>query len=151
MGQIYAYKGLEIEVLWSMEATYPCICTSFNDHSAAFKFAFASGKTAILLGDCMHEICRKLAHTYGDYVKSDILQVTHHGLIGGDKELYALIDPEICLWPTSRTRFLGEMPDQKYQWCLGEGGCDYNRFLRDDRVRERRHYTHGETVTLYMD
>ena len=150
-GQVFAYKGLEIEVLWSMETTYPCVYTSFNDHSAAFKCTFTNGKTAILLGDCMHESCRKIARTYGDSIKADILQVTHHGLIGGDKELYALIDPAICLWSTNRERFLGETPNQKYQWCLGEGGCDYNRFLRDDSIRQRTHYTHGEIVTLYMD
>jgi hypothetical protein len=99
----------------------------------------------------MHEACRRIAHTYGDYLKSDILQVTHHGLIGGDKELYELINPEICFWATSEERFLGLTPNQRYQWCLGEGGCDYNRWLRDDTIRKRMHYHCSNIVTITIE
>ena len=147
-GQSYYFNGVEIEILWTVDDTYPSNYTSFNDLSAAFRMKFASGKSVLLLGDCMHEACRRLVHMYGDYLKSAVLQVTHHGLIGGDKELYELIDPEICFWSISEERFLGLTPNQRYQWCLGEGGCDYNAFLRDDSVRKRIHYTNAETITL---
>ncbi len=33
-----------------------------------------------------------------------------------------------------------------YQWCLGEGGCDYNAYLRDEKIRKRIHY-HGSITT----
>ena len=89
-------------------------------------------------------------HTYGDYLKSDVLQVTHHGLIGGDKELYELINPEICFWPINEERFLGLTPNQRYQWCLGEGGCDYNKYLRDENIRIREHYHFGDTISIEM-
>lgn len=149
-GQSYYFDGLEIEILYSPDDTYPAQYTSFNDTSVALRLRFASGKTALLLGDCMHGACRRIAHTYGEYLKSDILQVTHHGLIGGDTDLYALIDPEICLWSTSEERFLGKTPNQKYQWCLGEGCCDYNRFIRDESIRKRTHYPASETTTIKL-
>ena len=87
---------------------------------------------------------------YGDYVKSDILQLTHHRLIGGDKRLYQCIDPSICFWSTSKERFLGNKPNQRYQWCLGEGGCDYNAFLRDEKIKKRTHYHASATTTIYL-
>ena len=146
-GQSYYFSGVEIEILWTVDDTYPAIYSSFNDLSVALRFNFASGKSVLLLGDCMHEACRRIAHTYGDYLKSDMLQVTHHGLIGGDKELYEVIDPEICFWPTPRERFLGITRNQRYQWCLGEGGCDYNKYLRDENVRIRQHY-YGDTISI---
>ena len=105
----------------------------------------------MILGDCMKRECRQLAHTYGDYLKSDILQLTHHGLIGGDKELYQLIDPEICFWATRENRFDGTAGGQKYQWCLGEGGCDYNTWIRDPKIRVRRHYHQGNTTSISVE
>jgi len=147
-GQRYDLSGAEIEILWTVDDTYPTAYLSFNDLSVALRIKFDDGKTVLLLGDCMHEACRRIAHTYGDYLKSDILQVTHHGLIGGDRELYELIDPEICFWATAKESFLGIKENQRYQWCLGEGGCDYNAYLRDDRIQKRIHYHASETVTI---
>ncbi len=147
-GQSYCYEGVEIEVLYSIDDTFPYPYVSFNDVSAALKVKCASGKTLLLLGDCATGACRDLADRYGDYLKSDILQVSHHGLIGGYKRLYQIIDPEICFWPISEKRFLGLKAGQRYQWCLGEGGCDYNAYLRDDTIRQRTHYTHSATTTI---
>jgi beta-lactamase superfamily II metal-dependent hydrolase len=147
-GQSYYFSGAEIEILWTVDDTYPAQYTSFNDLSAALRIKFDEGKTVLLLGDCMHEACRRIAHRYGDYLKSDILQVTHHGLIGGDKELYEWIDPEICLWTIAQERFLGLTSNQRYQWCLGEGGCDYNAYLRDETIRKREHVQAGITTRI---
>ena len=149
-GQSYYFSGVEMEVLWTVDDTYPATYSSFNDLSAALRFKFTGGKTVLLLGDCMHEACRRMAHTYGDYLKSDILQVTHHGLIGGDKWLYELIDPDICFWSISEERFLGLTPNQRYQWCLGEGGCDYNAYLRDEKIRIRKHYSNNITMSILI-
>ena len=149
-GQSYFYDGVEIEVLYSLDDTYPHAYLSFNDTSSALRMKFKNEKTVLLLGDCMNEACKKMAHTYGDYLKSDILQVSHHGLIGGDRGAYELIDPEICFWPVAEERFLGKTPNQRYQWCLGEGGCDYNAYLRDDSIRKRTHYHQGVTTTIKL-
>ena len=145
-GQSYFFAGVEIEILYSLDDTYPYPYVSFNDMSAAFRLIFKNGKTMMFLGDSQIEACKKIAERYGDYLKSDLFQLSHHGLIGGDKRLYQMIDPEICFWATSATRFLGEKPNQRYQWCIGEGGCDYNSYLRDDTIRKRIHY-HGSATT----
>ncbi|MBE7024625.1 MAG: hypothetical protein E7408_01040 [Ruminococcaceae bacterium] len=147
-GQVYRFPEVEVEILWTSDLLFPHAFMTANCASAAWRMRFAGGKTALFLGDCMHDACRRIAYTYGDYMKSDIFQVTHHGLLGGDKGLYQLIDPAICLWATSEARFSGTLAGQKYQWCLGEGECDYNAWIRDEAVRKREHYHNGETVTL---
>ncbi len=147
-GQVYPFNGAEIEILWTVDNMYPCIYTSINDFSAALRIRFDSGRTVMFLGDCMHAACRRIAHLYGAYLKSDIMQVAHHGLIGGDRELYKWIDPEICLWPTTPTNFLGTTKGQRFRWCLGEGGCDYNAYIRNDDIKKRVHYCHEKTVSL---
>ncbi len=147
-GQRYYFSGAEIEILLTADLLYPYAYTSANDTSSALRVNFNNGKTVMFLGDCMQYSCRQLAYIYGDYLKSDILQITHHGLIGGEIGLYKVIDPEICFWSISEKRFLGTLPGQKYQWCIGEGGCDYNSWIRDDSVRERKHYHLGNTATI---
>lgn len=147
-GQVYDFLGAQIEIIHSLNDTFPNCYTSFNDVSSAWRIKISNGKTILLLGDIGQGICKKLANTFGEYLKSDILQVAHHGLIGGDIGLYKFIDPDICLWPTPHDRFLGTKPNQKYQWCLGEGGCDYNAWIRDENIKKRQHFTHQTTVTI---
>ena len=148
-GQIYRFGDMEIEILWAIDNTYPMSYTSCNDLSAALRLKSPSDKTVLMLGDYMINSCKPIAATYGSYLKSDILQVAHHGLIGGDVGLYKLIDPEICFWPVPENVFLGKT-DQRYKWCLGEGGCDHNAYIRDDSIRKRQHFHAGKTTTIYL-
>lgn len=148
-GQCYSFPGVELEILRSLDDTYLYNYFSFNDMSAAFRMTFAGGKTVMILGDTMQYGCRELAQTYGKYLKSDVMQVAHHGLIGGEKGLYQLIDPDICFWPTGRAVFSGHYGG-RYQYCLGEGGCDFNAYIRDDSIKKREHYPAAETVTLSL-
>ena len=149
-GHSFYYGDAEIEILYSPDNTFPYPYFSFNELSLAIRLKVKDGKTVLFMGDCMCDGCRTIAHTYGEYLKSDILQVAHHGLIGGDVYLYKFVDPSICLWPTPESRFNGTLKGQKFQWCLGEGGCEYNAFLRDDSISKRQHYCHGENVTIEL-
>lgn len=150
-GQTFYYNGLNIVMLWTCEDLYPYPLNNFNQTSLAFKINFDSGKTALIMGDCMHESCKEIALAYREYLKCDWLQVTHHGVIGGDKGLYTLADPDICFWPVTKQGFEGTFSWEKYHWCLGEGGCDYNAFLRDDSIKIRTHYTNEKIITLIAD
>lgn len=148
-GQTYYYKGVTIEILLTEEDLYPLKAESYNDTSAAWRVVFDNGETFLVLGDCMSKLCKQLAGTYGDYLKSDILQMAHHGLVGGDKKLYQYIDPAVCFWAVSEARFNGNY-EEKYHYCLGEGPCVYNAWIRDETVRVREHYPHSATTTLLM-
>lgn len=149
-GQNYYFPGVEIEILWTGEDIYPYKANHYNDVSAVWRMKFENGKTFLVLGDSFNYSCRQLVQTYGEYLKSDILQLTHHGLLGGDKELYQLIDPEICFWAISEERFWGIRPGDKIQYCLGEGDCDYNAWIRDESIRVRKHYHQGVTTVINM-
>lgn len=146
-GQEISLAGAVMEILYSPDDTYPSYYTNFNELSLAFRLRFENGKSALFLGDCMGEGCRSMAQTYGEYLKSDFLQLAHHGLIGGDRGLYELVNPTVCLWATDKTNFLGES-DSAFQWCLGEGGCDYNAWIRDENVAVRKHYCYGEKIAF---
>ncbi len=146
-GQAYYYDGASIEIIYSLDDTYPCIYPSPNEMSLAFKVNFDGGKSAVLLGDCMMTACRQMAFTYGEYLKADILQLAHHGLIGGDTYLYKTVNPDICFWDTTKSRFNGEN-EKLFKWCLGEGGCDYNAWIRDEKIKKRTHYINDKTNVI---
>ena len=149
-GQRYYFDGAVLEVLYSQDNSFPSLYFSLNDTSVVTRLKFDSGKSVMLLADASHHISRQLAASYGASLKSDYLQVAHHGLIGGDIELYRLINPDVCLWPVKHECFLGTLKGQRYRWCLGEGGLEYNAWIRDETQKHREHYDHSETVSFVM-
>jgi hypothetical protein len=147
-GGAFSSAGNQLAINSSMDNLMDMYEAVGND---MFKINFDSGKTALIMGDCMHESCKEIALAYREYLKCDWLQVTHHGVIGGNKWLYSLADPDICFWPVTKQGFEGTFSWEKYHWCLGDGGCDYNAFLRDDNVKKRTHYTNEKIITLIAD
>ena len=93
-----------------------------------------------------------------EFLKAGVMQPIHHGLLGGNLDLYKAIDPDICLWPSPKERFAGTWIDPRrvaegkptVQYCIGEGGCDYNTWLRDDNIKKRKHFHAGMTTTIPM-
>ena len=55
-------------------------------------------KTILILGDTGVKSSEKLLNTQKDKLKSDMVQMAHHGQSGATKELYEEIKPETCLW-----------------------------------------------------
>ena len=54
----------------------------------------------MVLGDTGVNLSKKLLDTQKEKLKSDIVQMSHHGQNGATKELYSQIQPQICMWPT---------------------------------------------------
>lgn len=64
-------------------------------------FTINTGKTKLLfLGDTGVKSSEKLLANQKEKLKSDIVQMSHHGQAGATKELYQAINPKICLWST---------------------------------------------------
>ena len=62
---------------------------------------FDTGNTTFLvLGDTGINSSKKLLETQKDKLKSDIVQMAHHGQQGATEELYKEINPRVCMWPT---------------------------------------------------
>ena len=82
----------------------PAVDTSrnyINNLNVIYKFNFKTS-SVLFLGDTGYEAGLALLTLFKDELKSDILQMAHHGYYGVSKELYAVIAPSVCLWPTRR-------------------------------------------------
>ena len=89
--------NIQIEILG---INNPEITTNpINNSSMVFKL-YVNNKSILFLGDTGEESSKKLIDKYGPKLKSDIVQMAHHGQQGATEELYKLVNPKVCLWPT---------------------------------------------------
>ena len=58
-------------------------------------------KTCLFLNDASVSSGNRLIKTYGEKLKCDIVQMSHHGQAGVDKNVYDIVDAKIRLWPTT--------------------------------------------------
>ena len=100
-GMRFHYANAEFEILHTPEDLYPQIPLYFNDTSIVWRMTL-DGQTSIWLGDVAQRGSGVMCAKYGEYLKSDIVQVSHHGYVGGTVELYALIDGKVALWPVNQ-------------------------------------------------
>ena len=96
-------KGQEIQLgdirAVVMNDPYLLDATSVNNSSVVFKF-YLNGVSILVLGDLGPEGGQLLMneHTPAE-LKSDIVQMSHHGQYGVNRDVYAAINPQIALWP----------------------------------------------------
>lgn len=70
-----------------------------NDASMAYRM-IVNGKSILFLGDLQKKGGEHLLEQAGGGLKSDMVQMAHHGQNGVNEDVYDAIDPSICLWPT---------------------------------------------------
>jgi hypothetical protein len=99
-GYKFYYADAEIEILQTHEDFYPVTIRDdgMNLSSVIFTVTIA-GQRVIFLADFTVLTSNQLVKHFGDYLKSDFMQVAHHGYYGGTVELYRTIDAEYILYP----------------------------------------------------
>lgn len=92
------FDNIEMEILGIRNPEILTNCG--NNQSMVVKFSYHD-KSILFLGDTGVESGAKLLENQREKLKSNIVQMAHHGQAGADFELYKAIDPETCLFPTS--------------------------------------------------
>ena len=106
-GQILNFPGVKLEVLLTADDWYPEKAPHDNNVSFVTRLIFPTkdGKTVLMPADMMGRGCNRLVDQYGAYLKSDILQVPHHGCNGTTQEIILAVDPEQVIYTTSQRFF----------------------------------------------
>jgi Predicted hydrolase (metallo-beta-lactamase superfamily) len=115
VGHEYNFADAKLEVLYTIESFGPALCNALNTTSLIIKMTFkdpVTGKETVYMstGDATgngFEISKKM---YGSYLKSDLLQVAHHGgtTWGNDKgtmDAYKAISPATLVWPMGQVAY----------------------------------------------
>ena len=103
-GQQYQIGDAKCEILSCMDDT---IHRSKHINATSVIVRMELGGQVILWASDAAFSTTKIAKKHGTYLKSDILQIPHHGFGSGSPEGeicgYELIRPEVCLFPTHET------------------------------------------------
>ncbi len=104
-GQIYTIADATIEIFYTHEdfvtmSRTVASTTNWNNSSIIFGFGIA-GQKIMFLGDSQETPNNLTANTFGSYLKSDFVQVAHHGGLGGTNAIYKAVDPAVALFTTT--------------------------------------------------
>lgn len=77
-GQSFYLGNVKLEILFTHEDLYPYVMENGNDSSLVMKVT-VEGKTFLMTGDIEAAATRQLLSQMGDYIKTDYIQIAHHG------------------------------------------------------------------------
>lgn len=99
-GQVFHIRNATVTILYTLDINdnESTPVTDSNNASVVFTVE-AEGKKIIMLGDYSEYGDTLLSLYSADTLKSDIMQVAHHGVAGQGSSLYRVIAPEYALWP----------------------------------------------------
>jgi beta-lactamase superfamily II metal-dependent hydrolase len=99
----FTIGDVEVEILMVQdeEADFMKNSNVVNNSSMIFRLT-VENQTVLFLGDSGVEQGNELLKMHGDNLKSDMVQMSHHGQNGVSKEVYEAINPSACLWPTPK-------------------------------------------------
>ena len=114
--------GTHEDVKQSYKHNYTMNANDFkdgNDTSSVIKFTVGS-QSFLVLGDARTGMSRQLQYSYSaSDLKSDIVQMAHHGYTGVQDELYKMIDADVVLWPMD---VVGKDNVTLFSWYLNNTG-----------------------------
>jgi beta-lactamase superfamily II metal-dependent hydrolase len=103
-GQHFFIRNLEFEVLGTHEDLHPLPITRFNDSSTILLMTVDGCKT-LFLGDSNVAESTILVARYGSYMKSDIVQVAHHGYNASNVGIYYCAQAKVAMYSTPQSRY----------------------------------------------
>ncbi len=103
VGQTYYFANAKLEIMFTIESFGPKVCNALNTTSLIVK-ATVSDSVIMITGDATGNGMQIAAQTFGDYLKSDIVQVSHHGYTtwgndSGTAMAYRKMVPSTVIWP----------------------------------------------------
>ncbi len=109
VGDKICVDEVEIEILYTpQEGLW---ANPINDSSIVFRLT-TPRKSVLFLGDLGPDGGDRLFHYARHKLKSDIVQMAHHGHMNVSMEVYAAIAPEACLWAAPLWLYdEGEIPE----------------------------------------
>ncbi len=103
-GMKFNLSGMVFEVLHTPDDDMPTIYKNMNDTSLVIKMTYENSAT-LWLGDMGVVPGDSCIEMYGDYLKCDAVQVSHHGWGSASWEFFKLLNPKVLLWNNSEFGF----------------------------------------------
>ena len=108
-GQVLYAREAKFTIFGGLDLVEPIKINNVNDTCMVMQMEFM-GKTIMFLGDCHPNESKALTDIYGNALKSDFIQLSHHGYAGSATLLInQLIDAEASFWPVGNKDYKGNV------------------------------------------
>ena len=101
-GQTLWFGDLSMEVLMTHEECYPMGVSYLNETSMVFRLHLG-GQSILVTGDAELLEVTLLNSLWGKTLKSDILQINHHGYSDIAESFFGNVSAEYAIWPSSQS------------------------------------------------
>ncbi len=108
-GQRFFVRNLEFKVLCTHEDVYPESNADFNNSSVVLMLE-AEGTRVLIPGDASDKESIIMEECYGQWLKSDIVQLSHHGHNGTSEQFYQYVNADVVLCPNTQIKIDEEFP-----------------------------------------
>jgi beta-lactamase superfamily II metal-dependent hydrolase len=112
-GQMINFGSVSVEVLYTVEDILPRTLPNVNDSSLVIRLN-VEGQTVMLLADTCYDSGPIMNDMWGDYLKSDIVQIAHHGIWPSVESIYHSIQGETVLFPAIHANIKNDMFDERW-------------------------------------
>ena len=100
-GMKFYLRNAEFEILHTEEDIFPDQPFYFNDTSIVWRMTIA-GQTSLWTGDAADVTANIMVRRYPKTLKSDMVQLSHHGYVGCTSIFYMKVNAGVLFWPTSQ-------------------------------------------------
>lgn len=102
-GETYQMPGLTMDILYTCEDLYVAgTALSPGNNESILSRITVGGQTVLFPGDGSDAACNKQVAMYGSELKSDFLQMNHHGISGATPAYFDNVKPSYVLWTSSQ-------------------------------------------------
>lgn len=134
-GQVYHIRDAVFTCYGAQEDLHGLYLWNTNNTSVIFRMTLGD-KSVLWLGDAGGDCSRHLLGNFYDSLKSDIVQIAHHGYGDAAHALYVPINAKIALWP---------VPDYRKEVI-----DNLSNFLYAKTDLETIYFAHDKTHTIMM-
>jgi hypothetical protein len=122
----------------------PIKLENLNDSSVVGRLEI-DGRSILFPADSHPTETEVITSIYNNSLKSDAVQVIHHGYQGGNSTFYALVDPLTVFWPLGMKNYsTAETPNTPMKdW-------EYSAWLFSDESKVEKIYVAGSEVTTVL-
>jgi len=103
-GMKLSLSGVLFEVIHTQDDDMPAVFDNNNNISIAIKMTYR-GSSMLWIGDMCEIPSNSCVRMYGDFLRSDCLQVSHHGWNAATPEFYEAVRPSVLFWSNSEFGF----------------------------------------------
>lgn len=112
-GQMMSFGSAVVEVLYTVEDLLPGTLPNINDSSLVIRVTMG-GQSIMLLADTAYSSGPILNKLWGDYLKSNIVQMAHHGTYPSVEAIYHSIQGEVLLFSAMYRNVKWYVVDSRY-------------------------------------